>query len=176
MNGQYVEIDVSEITKFAEKCGRAGKGELKRELLEFLDGIGFEMLRLIEDEIVRLKAVDTRLLLNSFHKGGADNVYELNEGDLTLEIGTNVEYAKWVNDGHKQQPGRFIPGDVKTDGNGKIIEFHYRPGAKTGMVLKANYVEGKHYMEHAIDAIEKIFPKALEKRVNQWMENYFSNL
>ena len=171
MNGQYVEIDVSEITKFAEKCGRAGKGELKRELLEFLDGLGFEMLRIVEDEIVRLRAIDTRLLLNSFHKGGADNVYELNEGDLTLEIGTNVKYAKWVNDGHKQQPGRFIPGVWNNDG-----KFRYQPGAKTGMVLKANFVEGRHYWENSIKIMEKIFPKALEKRVSQWVENYFSNL
>lgn len=168
MNGQYVEIDVSEITKFAEKCRKAANGDLKKELLVFLDGVGFEMLRIIEDEIIRLQAVDTRLLLNSFHKGSADNVFELDEGDLTLEIGTNVKYAKWVNDGHKQKPGRFIPGVWS---NGK---FRYQPGAKTGMVLKANYVEGKHYMENSIKIMQKMFPKLVEAKLAQWMDSYFS--
>lgn len=171
MNGQYVEVDVSEITKFAEKCRRAGNGELKKELLEFLDGVGFEMLRIIEDEIIRLRAVDTRLLLNSFHKGGADNVYELNEGDLSLEIGTKVEYAKWVNDGHKQHPGRFIPGIWTGDG-----KFRYEPGAKTGMVLKASYVEGKHYMESSIKIMQKMFPKMVEAKISKWVNDYISNL
>ena len=132
----------------------------------FVDGFSEEEF---EDEIIRLKAVDTRLLLNSFHKGSADNVYEINEGDLSLEIGTNVQYAKWVNDGHKQKPGRFIPGEWNGDG-----KFRYIPGAKTGMVLKANYVEGKHYMENSVKIMQKMFPKLVEAKLAQWMDSYFS--
>ncbi|MCR5824855.1 MAG: HK97 gp10 family phage protein [Lachnospiraceae bacterium] len=167
--GQYVQVDVTELKEFCEKVRKAGDGELKRELAEFLDGTGFEVLRIIEDEIIRVKAVDTRQLLHSFHKGSADGIYELNEGDLTLEIGTNVEYAQWVNDGHHQTPGRFIPGEWT--GNGK---FRYSSGAKTGMVLQASWVEGKHYMEHSVKAIEKIFPKLVEKKLTEWFTSYFS--
>ena len=42
------------------------------------------MLQIIQDEIIRLDAVDTRLLLKSFHKGDSQNIYQLNKGDLTL--------------------------------------------------------------------------------------------
>lgn len=171
MNGQYVEIDVSNLEAFNQKLKQAAGGDLKREFGEFLDGIGFEMLRVIEDEIIRLQAVDTRLLLNSFHRGSQDNIYELNEEDLTLEIGTNVEYAQYVNDGHKQTPGRFIPGTWTGDG-----KFRYQPGAKTGMVLQASWVEGRHYMEHSVAIMEKLFPKLVEAKLAQWMEDYFSNL
>lgn len=171
MNGQYVEIDVTDLVKFNEKLRQAAGGDLKREFAEFLDGVGFEMLRVIEDEIIRLQVVDTRLLLNSFHRGGQGNIYELNEDDLSLEIGTNVQYAQWVNDGHKQKPGRFIPGTWTGDG-----KFRYDPGADTGMVLKASWVEGKHYMEHSIAIMEKLFPKLVETKLAQWLEDYFSHL
>ena len=170
MTGQYVEIDVTNLVAFNEKLRKAAGGDLQKEFAQFLDGIGFEMLRVIEDEIIRLNAVDTRLLLNSFHKGSQVNLYELNEADLSLEIGTNVEYAQWVNDGHKQQPGRFIPG-VWNGG-----KFRYQPGAKTGMVLKASWVDGKHYMENSVKIMEKMFPKLVEAKLTQWLNEYFSNL
>ncbi len=169
MNTQYVEIDISELRQFSDKLRKLADGEVKEELLRFLDATGFEMLKVIEDEIIRLKVVDTGLLLDSFHKGSENNVYELNEGDLSLEIGTNVEYAGWVNDGHSQTPGRFIPGTWNGDG-----KFQYDPSADTGMVLKASRVDGKHYLEHAVTTMEKKFPQALERFIDNWLKSYFS--
>ena len=169
---QYVEVDVSELKEFTQKLHKAGTGEFKEALAEFLDGVGQEMLRVIEDEIIRLEAVDTRLLLNSFHKGGDDNVYELSEGDTTLEIGTNVKYAQFVNDGHWQNSqgveSRFVPGYWTADG-----KFRYTPGAKTGMVLKQKFIPGKHYMEHSVKIMEKLFPKMIEAKVTEWINNCF---
>lgn len=171
--GQYVEIDVTELKNFSDKMRKAAGGDFHKAIAEFMDGIGFEMLRVIEDEIIRLQAVDKRQLLNSFHKGSSEGIYELNEGDLTLEIGTNVEYAQFVNDGHWANPQgiewRFVPG--YWTGNGK---FRYQKGAKTGMVLHQQYISGRHYMEHSIKIMEKMFPKMLEAKVNDWFNSYFS--
>ena len=164
---QYVEIETGDLKKLFEKFDAAGKGEMKKELALFLEGVGMEFLRIIEDEIIRMKAVDTRLLLNSFHKGGSSNVWVLDENGLTLEIGTNVEYAKWVNDGHRQEPGRFIPGEWK---GGRFV---YQPGADTGMVLKASWVEGRHFLETSIRIIEMMFPKLMEAKVEEWAKTYF---
>lgn len=66
--------------------------------------------------------------------------------NATIEAWTETEYAGWVNDGHPQQPGRFIPGSW--NGN----RFIYTPGAKTGMVLKQSFVKGLHFMEKGLDA------------------------
>ena len=86
--------------------------------------------------------MDTRLLLASFEKGGQDGVWLLSDGDLSLEVGTNVKYAKWVNDGHKANPdgvaSRFIPGKWVGD------RFIYDPNAKEGMVLKQQFI--LHYL------------------------------
>lgn len=58
---------------------------------------------------------------------------------------SKIEYAGWVNEGHSQEPGRFIPGEWI--GN----RFEYNPNAKTGMVLKESYVEGLHFMEQGLE-------------------------
>lgn len=173
MSGQYVTVDVSDLRAFNDKLRKAAGGDFKKELINFLDGVGFEMLRIIEDEIIRLEAVDTRQLLNSFHKGDKNNIYELDEGDLKLTIGTNVEYAAFVNDGHWANPqgieSRFVPGYWTSDG-----KFRYQKGASTGMVLKQQYIEGKHYIEHSVDIMEKMFPRLVEAKLKQWLNNCFS--
>lgn len=168
MAGKYVELELGGLDKFLDKVDAAGNGEFKKAVLEFLEGLGDEFLRVVEDEIIRLQVVDTRLLLHSFHKGSDQNLWELDEGDLTLEVGTNVQYAWYVEDGHHQKPGRFIPGVWQGD------HFRYQPGADTGMVLKAKWVEGKHYFRHAIRIMEHMLPSLVERKLTEWVEQYFN--
>jgi len=168
-----VEIDVSEVRAFMDRLGQAARGDFKKALALFLEGVGMEFLRILQDEIVRLKVMDTRRLLQSFEKGGADGIWELNEGNLTLEVGTNVKYAKYVNDGHWTNPKgvamRFVPGVW----NGS--KFEYQPGADTGMVLKQKWVEGKPYWQSAIRILERIYPKMLEAKLEEWLQEYFKD-
>ena len=132
-----------------------------------MDALGNEFLRLVQDEIIRRKVLDSRLLLASFEKGADDNVWTIEDSGCVLEVGTNVKHAKYVEYGHKQQPGRFIPGHW--DGE----RFVYEPGADEGMVLKANWVDGKHYFDGAIHIMEKIYPEILERKLQEWLDGYF---
>lgn len=170
-SGKYVEIDVSEFRAFFERVEKASKGEFKKQMELFLIGIGTEFLRILEDEIIRREVLDSRLLLNSFHRGSENNVWELSEGDLTLEVGTNLNYAGYVNDGHwtntKGVAQRFVPGYWDGD------RFIYDPAAKGGMVLKQKWVEGKHYWDSALRILDKIYPDLLEAKLSQWIEEYF---
>lgn len=161
-----IEVDTSELGAFFDKCIKAGNGELKKEFESFLEGIGMEFLRIIQDEIISKQVVDTRLLLSSFQKGENDNVWELNQGSLTLEVGTNVEYAKFANDGHWQDK-RFVPGHWSGD------RFVYDKNEKSGMMLTAKRVEGKHYWESGIEVLEKMIPEFLERKLQEWLDNYF---
>ena len=70
------------------------------------------------------------------------------QSDTEITIQSPARYAGWVNYGHSQQPGRFIPG--KWNGS----HFRYSPDAKTGMVLKKSYVPGKHFVEASLDATQ----------------------
>ena len=162
-----IEVDTSEMSDFFAKCKQAGSGELKKEFELFLEGIGMEFLRIIQDEIISKNMVVTRLLLSSFQKGEKENVWEINQGDLTLEIGTNVEYAKFVNDGHWNDH-RFVPGVW-----GNNNKFYYIPGEKTGIALRSKYVEGKHYWESGLKIIEKMIPGFLENKMQDWLNKYF---
>lgn len=167
----YIDLDFSEFKEFFRRVERAAKGDFRKELELFLEGIGNEFLRILQDEIVRRKVIDTRQLLASFEKGGDGNIWELSDNDLTLEVGTNVEYAGYVNDGHWTNPKgvktRFVPGSWNGD------RFIYDPNAKGGMVLKQHWVEGVHYWESALRILDKIYPKMLEEKLQKWIYRYF---
>lgn len=165
-----VTIDCTEFREFFGRMAAAGRGDFKKEMQKFMDGIGNEFLRVVEDEIIRLKVMDTRLLLSSFHKGSEENAWIISDGGLTLEIGTNVEYASYVNDGHwtnpKGQAARWVPGVWNGD------RFVYTPGAETGMLLKQKWVEGSHYFDSAIRIIERMVPQFMERKMERWMLSY----
>ena len=168
----HVKVDFSEFNGFMEKVRRAGKeDEFRKELAVFMEGIADQFLAYVQDEIIARKVTDTRLLLNSFQKRKDGNVYTISDNGMTIEVGTNVEYASCVNQGHwlnrKGVSTRFVPGYWKGD------RFIYDPGAKTGMILKQKFIEGSHYFDHAIDDIEKDIPTFMNARVEEWSKRYF---
>lgn len=68
------------------------------DLNEYVDAMGHTFLGEVRTEILRQQLVDTRLMVNSFQRGGLSNVW--NRVGTALEVGTGVEYAQYVNDGH----------------------------------------------------------------------------
>lgn len=170
MATKAVEIDFSQLTSFFDQLEAAGNGALKQEMIKFIEGIGDEFLRIVSEEIIRREVVDTRLLLNSFQKGGPDGMWNIKDGGLTLEVGTNVEYASYVNDGHWTNPKgvdtRWIPGYWNGD------KFTYTPGAETGMLLHQKWIEGRHFWEAAIRIMERMLPGLLDAKISEWLHDY----
>lgn len=162
-----INIDLKEFDEYFGRMRNAARGYFKKELAAFLEALGDEFLRLVQDEITRRQVIDTRNLLSSFTKGSDGNIWRAEEGGLVLEVGTNVKYAKYVEYGHKQRPGRFVPGHWEGD------RFIYIKGAKEGMVLKASWVDGKHYFDGALHLMEKIYPEMLEAKLKEWLDDYF---
>lgn len=166
-----VEFDMSEFRAFFNQVERAAKGGFRRELELFLESWGTEFLKMVQDEIETRKVMSSRLLLHSFNRGDEGNVWRLEEGGLVLEVGTNLDYASYTNDGHwtntKGVERRWVPGYWRGD------QFIYDPKAKTGMLLKQHWVEGAHYFDAAFRALEDIFPGAAEKRLQEWLDKYF---
>lgn len=87
----------------------------------------------------KLCPVDTGNLRNS--------ITHQRQGDDTELIGTSVEYAPYVEFGHHQTPGRYVPA--------------------IGKRLVASYVPGKPYLapalENHISEYKEVFEKELEK-------------
>jgi len=166
-----VEFDLSQFDAFLQKLSKAAQGDFRREMGSYLEALGNEFLRVLEDEIIRREVMDTRLLLNSFHPGSSDGVWRMDEADLTLEVGTSIRYASYVNDGHWTNPKgvatRWVPGYWNGD------RFVYDPSSKTGMLLKQKWIPGKHYWDSALRIIEKMFPKLLDRKMQEWIDRYF---
>lgn len=174
MAGRYVSIDTTELRRFIERLNQAGRGkEFEKELSRFLDAIAVEFLSYVQDFIIQAGSVDTRLLLNSFQKSGEGNVFIAQEGGLQIEVGTNVEYASFVNDGHwlnaRGVDMRWVPGEWQGE------RFIYQPGAKTGMLLKQKWIEGSHYFDDAIRLMERMAPPFMERKIEQWLGQFFSD-
>ncbi len=174
MAGRYVSIDTTELRRFIERLNQAGRGkEFEKELSRFLDAIAVEFLSYVQDFIIQAGSVDTRLLLNSFQKSGEGNIFIAQEGGLQIEVGTNVEYASFVNDGHWLNPRgvdmRWVPGEWQGE------RFIYQPGAKTGMLLKQKWIEGSHYFDDAIRLMERMAPQFMERKIEQWLGQFFSD-
>lgn len=166
-----VEFQFDGLTEFIKKLDQAAKGDFQKEFAVFIRGLGAEFLRIVQDEIIRRRVMDSRLLLASFQEGGDDNVWKISDGELSLEVGTNVTYASYVNDGHWTNPkgveSRFVPGRWAGD------RFIYDPNAKTGMVLKQKWVEGSHYFDSAVNIMEKMLPGIVDAKLQQWLDSYF---
>lgn len=166
-----VEVDVSGLREFAEKAKSAGNGALHREMELWVESLGWKLIEIVQNQIIAFGAVDTRNLLHGFEKGSEEGVWTTSDGGLTLEIGTKVKYARWVNDGHFTNPSgvtyRFVPGYVK---GGK---FHYDPSVDGGIMLRQQYVKGKPYWDNAIHILETAFPGYLEKKMQEWLDKYF---
>lgn len=171
MSGRYVDIDMSEFREFFGKFERAARGDFRSEVEQFLEATGFDFLRVVQDEIERRQVLDSRQLLASFTRGDDGNVWELTDGGLTLEVGTNLDYAGYVNDGHWTNTAgverRWVPGYWDGD------RFIYDPAADTGMLLKQHWVEGKHYFDSALRIYDKIFQATARAKMSEWLEKYF---
>ena len=166
-NGANVSIDVSDMVAFFDKM-KSAKGDFKKELETWLDAMGQEFLEEVQNQIISRNAMNSRLLLHSFEKGDSNNFWSIDLGALCLEVGSTLDYAIWVNNGHHQKPGRFIPGHW--EGN----EFVYTPGEKSGMVLKAEWVKGKLYFDVALKLFAPVWEKSFEKNFENWITNYFT--
>ena len=168
-----IEIDMSEYEAFFARLKQAGGGAFKKAIQTFFEGLGMDFLRIIQDEIIRMDALDTRLMLASFHKGADDNTWEVSDGGLTLTVGSTLDYAAWVNDGHWANPAgvhvRFVPGSWQGD------RFRYEPGANKGMILKQQWVEGYHYWESGLRILQETMPEILERKLQVWLNDYFSD-
>jgi hypothetical protein len=96
-------------------------------------------------------------LKGSMTQGHPDNVFQLQVGQQSyVVVGTNVEYAPYVNDGFQQEKGRFVPGEWRGD------TFHYIPGHGSGMVLTGKIVPGAKMFEKSMDYLEDDMDRIIE--------------
>lgn len=114
------------------------------------------MGNIYHEEVIPYVPVDTSRLV--------DNIFVFTEGipQDYVEVGTNVEYALYVNDGHVQHR-RFLPADkLSVGGKAKYLKYKNQKG----IMLSERYVKGAFFMEKGMDDAK---PR-LKRLVNSFME------
>ena len=114
-----------------------------------------KMGNIYHSEIIPNVPVDTSRLV--------DNIFVFGEGISQdyVEVGTNVEYALYVNDGHIQHR-RFLPvNKLSVGGKAKYL----KNGNTKGIMLKEKYIEGVFFMEKGMQSAK---PR-LERLVHSFM-------
>jgi len=66
---------------------------------------------------------------------------------VTIEMINNVNYAPYVEYGHRQQPGRYVPA--------------------IGKRLKKSWVPGQFMMTRSAEEVEKIMPQICDKHITK---------
>ena len=78
---------------------------------------------------------------------------EKNGDSYTIIVINNLEYASYVEYGHRQTPGRFVPA--------------------IGVRLKRAWVPGRYMMTISAQELERQAPKILEKRLYEFLKGCF---
>lgn len=88
---------------------------------------------------------------------------DVSNGRYVTELNNDMEYASYVNDGHRMDR-HFVPG-LYIDDNG---ELNYDPAAKVGIVVgtKTKYVKG----EFMVDEGKRVYQETLEKILDAEIE------
>lgn len=86
----------------------------------------------------------------------AESFWVMYDGNTyTVTLTNPVEYASYVEYGHRQQPGRYVPA--------------------INARLKKSWVEGRFFMTRSELEAEAEFPKIIEKRVEQELRRIFKS-
>ena len=125
-------------------------GDKKKILLERMGNI-------YHAEIIPNVPVDTSRLVDSLFVFG-DGIPQ----DY-VEVGTNVEYALYVNDGHVQHR-RFLPADKLTVG-GKTK--YLKNSNQKGIMLSERYVNGAFFMEKGMQSAKPRLERLAESFMRQ---------
>ncbi len=93
--------------------------------------------------------------------GWSDNVnVEKSGNSRTITLSNNVEYAEYVENGHIQHPGQFVPGLGK-DGKGRRLVKNFVEGAH--MAKRAEL----HCKRVANQVVKQATEEALRKKVQE---------
>lgn len=141
-----------------------GLNEFKEQLLAITEAIPYEKQKevykvglMTEREIKLSTPVDTGRLRSSIttQLTGVDSV----------KVGTNVDYAVHVNYGYNTKR-RFLPAKYLDTPNGRK---YLKNGNKKGIMLKAQNIPGKHFMEKGMQKAEPVILDELRRWIQEML-------
>lgn len=94
------------------------------------------------------------------------------QGDnYIITVINNLEYASYVEYGHRQKPGRFIYGYWEGERFIHVPKEEAKAKGIGGMVLKAGWVEGRKMLTISVQEIERMAPALLERKISKFLHD-----
>ena len=138
-----ITVDVSELTAFASRVAAANGASKEMFYHEALQELGTVYVSLVKP----LTPARTGTL-----RGGWDLLPPVISGRSVI-ITNPTFYASYVDEGHRQHPGQFVPPLMKR--------------------LKASWVPGSHFTERAETAVKSAIPRVVQPRLDAWLRTVF---
>jgi hypothetical protein len=156
-------MELNNFNELASVFSSLTPSEIEKILSMILEELGETLLNYVIDEIYDQDLIDTGLMVNSFSRNEDGNVWEwdTDRNVITIEVGSNVPYAKWLNDGYTMNKGHFVPGVWR---NGV---FTYDPSAKSGFYAKPRSFIGRHYFDFAVDHMKETMSDIITRRLKK---------
>ena len=138
-----ITVDVSELTAFANRVAAANGTSKQLFIHQALTELGAVYLSFVKYE--------TPARTGNLQKGW-DAAPPVVSGN-SVTITNPTFYASYVDLGHRQHPGQFVP--------------------PLGVRLKASWVPGKHFTEKAEASTKAAIPKVVQPRLDAWLRTVF---
>lgn len=144
---KWGKMDYKAFEKMAKNFEEAVKKDIGEQLIiAILQEAGNKLLRKVKSRTpVKSGVLHDRWYISSVKRSG-NNLY--------IEIYNNVEYASFVEYGHRQDVGRYVPA--------------------IGKRLKNEWVEGKFMLTISMKEIEALLPKIADKHCKRVLEQLFN--
>lgn len=119
--------------------------------------VGKRSVKFMQNGKVQTKYFDSEHTRQSWSVGR----YQLNEKTGRVEVFNTSSYASFLNDGHRQEVGRFLPWIGQSKG-----------GVMQGGRLKKPWVDGAYMHEKAEKALSKNAKRIMEITLKKWIETH----
>lgn len=143
--GRWGKCEFSELKKLAENVNALKDGVANEFTKEIANEIAMRLLRRIKQK--------TPVKEGTLRDGWAIGQITQKGNSYTIEIINPVEYASYVEYGHRQTPGRFVPA--------------------IGKKLKKSWVKGRFMMTLSINEIEMQIPSIVTAKVWEELKRCF---
>lgn len=164
-------MSIHDFDGLARKFEQLSKGTMETVIRNIVEVVGEALLSSVTDEIDKQALIDTGTMWNSFTRGGGENVWvwDVDRNTITLEVGSNIPYARYINDGYTVSKPHFVPGYWNSGGS-----FVFDRGAKTGFMARPRTFIGRQYFDIAVRELEGGMNALIMKRLEKEMGRLFA--
>lgn len=146
-----IKVDTSQLANFSTKI--KSLNSVQKET--FFQTAAADLANRLLALAIPRTPVDTGVLRNGWTQNGGVGrlgVQRTGEG-YSITVVNDTPYASYVEYGHRQEPGRYVPAIQKR--------------------LVASWVEGQHFLEISEQELEGIAPSVLETQLDDFLKAVF---